>query len=145
MLGLSKVIPYMLREGRLKTVRYSWKHKQPIYPMGCSRKGISTWCVVFPKGSIDIMSCSRMGLSTWWLVSGRVSGGYTPPRTLAFQGDPGWRVLKDPSANIKMSFINCFKLLSFTINKTCYENKWVTIKTVPVAERHKKHYEDISF
>ena len=57
-------------------------------------------------------------------------------RTLAFVLSRGTQVgsLKDPRPlNIKMSFMNCFKLLSITRNKTCYKDKWVTLKTLPVA------------
>ena len=69
---------------------------------------------------------------------GRGGGGVNPPIPVqdpgicAFQGDPGW-VPQRPPINIKMSFMNCFKLLSITRNKTCYKDKWVTLKTLLVA------------
>ena len=86
-------------------------------------------------------------------------GVKTPPylhRTLAFvlsKGTQGGSLKK--TLNIKMSFMNCFKLLSITRNKTCYKDKWVTLKTLTVAYRHimthysrtltsQEHYDDRS-
>ena len=71
---------------------------------------------------------------------GGVGGVRNPPylhRTLAFVLSKGTQggSLKDPPPplNIKMSFMNCFKLLSITRNKTGYKDKGVTLKTLPVA------------
>ena len=61
----------------------------------------------------------------------------TGPWHLCFPRGPRVGPLKTPPPlNIKMSFMNCFKLLSITRNKTCYKDKWVTLKTLPVAYRH---------
>ena len=57
----------------------------------------------------------------------------TGPWQLCFPRGP----LKTPPPQYKNVFYKCFKLLSITINKTCCKNTWVTIKTVPVAQRHK--------
>ena len=56
----------------------------------------------------------------------------TGPWHLCFPRGPRVGPLKTP-LNIKMSFMNCFKLLSITRNKTCYKDKWVTLKTLLVA------------
>ena len=88
---------------------------------------------------------ARQGVWGWVIGSVRNEGGgggrgvNTPPylhRTLAFvlsKGTQGGSLKDPPPPNIKMSFMNCFKLLSITRNKTCYKDKWVTLKTVPVA------------
>ena len=61
-------------------------------------------------------------------------GGLTPPylhRTLAFvlsKGTQGGSLKDPPPPNINMSFMNCFKLLSITRNKTCYKDKWVKLR-----------------
>ena len=86
-----------------------------------------------------------MATGAWDMVSVRNGGGGgkggLPPITVqdagicAFQGDPGWvpKIPPPPPISKCLLYKLFLRLLNITRNITCYNNKWVTIKTVLVA------------